>query len=627
MARSRSFFAASNKGKAGQVLLNNMVAAGQRQAKQRKKDRDAAKRREAKENDRALKRAMKEREAAEKRAEKERARQAREQEKIRQAEEKEKQRLLKEKAKADKKFEGLVNRAKLLCGKNNIGISMAEEIAQIAFDAEVTPAAIEKNIILPSLRKYQVRGIMEPLREEIIDDFLDNLIDDFVVSEVPVDEILGSSEVKEGKAHKILIDYLRDSLSADEILVTDFHEAVGASWPPIALDDFIVKCNLQEKKSRKKRDDMLTAAVEAGKIREESREALFESLNNNVVDPDAILGSSEYLAAEAEKVGFDKTSEVLKTIYERKALSYEGYIELEEYAYEKLIGQDLEELQRSEIYQRLEQKKKGDLEKIFAIESDWMPETIEKGSVVPVIDPTLDHEKPYSENMIYSEFQKYSKFRRGQLYRLLVWGLIGRHRFYADRLISGSLMLLAFCYLVWHWGPNVGETGTFLAEGEIHSGSSQGPAFDLVYPIKSNANLRAGPSTNAQIIKTLQVDDGHSYQVLRQASDENWYEIREIRSIFSVLNPSQEDMNFLGRGIQNTLDYLGDSSPDLVVGYVHKGLLKFSPDPDSPQALDAVFSSLEVFLALLALWFLDVLLFFSKSRLLKPTKSKGKILI
>ena len=35
MARSRSFFAASNRGKAGEVFLNNVVAASQRSAKQK----------------------------------------------------------------------------------------------------------------------------------------------------------------------------------------------------------------------------------------------------------------------------------------------------------------------------------------------------------------------------------------------------------------------------------------------------------------------------------------------------------------------------------------------------------------------------------------------------------------
>ena len=52
--------------------------------------------------------------------------------------------MFKEQAKADKKLAQMVNRAKLLCEKHDFDTAFAEELAEIAIDADLSPAAWRK---------------------------------------------------------------------------------------------------------------------------------------------------------------------------------------------------------------------------------------------------------------------------------------------------------------------------------------------------------------------------------------------------------------------------------------------------------------------------------------------------
>ena len=79
-------------------------------------------------------------------------------EKLRLAEARAHELMLKEQAKADKKPVQMINRAKLLCEKHNVDIAFAEELAEIAVDADLSPAALEKDLVLPRLRSLRIRG-------------------------------------------------------------------------------------------------------------------------------------------------------------------------------------------------------------------------------------------------------------------------------------------------------------------------------------------------------------------------------------------------------------------------------------------------------------------------------------
>ena len=93
--RTKSYFAKSNRGKAGAVFVNNVIANSQKRKKQEAKAAEAASRRRARE------------------AERERARRAKEEERKRIQLEKEAERKRKEKAKLDAKENAVSERLKL----------------------------------------------------------------------------------------------------------------------------------------------------------------------------------------------------------------------------------------------------------------------------------------------------------------------------------------------------------------------------------------------------------------------------------------------------------------------------------------------------------------------------------
>ena len=51
----------------------------------------------------------------------------------------------------------MVNRAKLLCEKHDFDTAFAEELAEIAIDADLSPAALERDLVLPRLRSFAHR--------------------------------------------------------------------------------------------------------------------------------------------------------------------------------------------------------------------------------------------------------------------------------------------------------------------------------------------------------------------------------------------------------------------------------------------------------------------------------------
>ena len=78
----KRFFAASNRGKAGEVFLNNVVAASQRSAKQKARAKAASEKKAAREKQRSANALLREREAARRRAAREEEKKRRDAEKI-----------------------------------------------------------------------------------------------------------------------------------------------------------------------------------------------------------------------------------------------------------------------------------------------------------------------------------------------------------------------------------------------------------------------------------------------------------------------------------------------------------------------------------------------------------------
>lgn len=122
--RTKSYFAKSNRGKAGAVFVNNVIANSQKRKKQEAKAAEAASRRRARE------------------AERERARRAKEEERKRIQLEKEAERKRKEKAKLDAKENAVSERLKLEFPKAGLypGKNTIAETARQAVRASISPA-------------------------------------------------------------------------------------------------------------------------------------------------------------------------------------------------------------------------------------------------------------------------------------------------------------------------------------------------------------------------------------------------------------------------------------------------------------------------------------------------------
>ena len=124
MARKKSYFAKANRGRAGAVLANNLIASAQKAAKEKEKEAAAAKRRAAAAEQKERNRRQREAEQARKRA-------AREAEKRR-----------KEQKKLDEKQAAIAKRLALDLEKMGLypSADLTSDIAKEALEASVTPA-------------------------------------------------------------------------------------------------------------------------------------------------------------------------------------------------------------------------------------------------------------------------------------------------------------------------------------------------------------------------------------------------------------------------------------------------------------------------------------------------------
>ena len=152
MARRQSYFAKSNRGKAGQVFFNNMVASSEQYARDKKKQA-AQEAREEKKQLREL--AKHEREVAA-----EERRQQREKEK----QEKLNQKAAKVREKEQAKNDKYLARINLICGKFEIDNLCADEIFEEALAADVPLGKISSLVVEPKVDYWTKRS--EDIREE-----------------------------------------------------------------------------------------------------------------------------------------------------------------------------------------------------------------------------------------------------------------------------------------------------------------------------------------------------------------------------------------------------------------------------------------------------------------------------
>jgi hypothetical protein len=124
MARKKSYFSKSNRGRAGAVLANNLIASAQKAAKEKEKEAAAAKRKAA---------------AA---AEKERKRREREEEQARRKAAREAEQRRNEQKKLDEKQAAIAKRLRLDLEKMGLypSTGVTADMAKEALEASVTPA-------------------------------------------------------------------------------------------------------------------------------------------------------------------------------------------------------------------------------------------------------------------------------------------------------------------------------------------------------------------------------------------------------------------------------------------------------------------------------------------------------
>ena len=163
MARRRKkYFAKSNKGKAGQVFVNNVIAGMQKSArdsaKQRERQRASAQRRREADRKRQARASLKERErqqrAHQRAVEKQNKERLREQ--MRNA--KERERAEKKRLKEEERFKKFVARATIVCEKNGIDPICINEIVNEAYEAGCTITQVSTVIVKGREDRWHARA-------------------------------------------------------------------------------------------------------------------------------------------------------------------------------------------------------------------------------------------------------------------------------------------------------------------------------------------------------------------------------------------------------------------------------------------------------------------------------------
>ena len=71
-------------------------------------------------------------------------------------------------------------------------------------------------------------------------------------SSISVADVLGSPRIKQEQNYKRLLDYIKKIWEEDELTADDYKQLQDAAWPPLELDSFITKDEIEEKKDRKR---------------------------------------------------------------------------------------------------------------------------------------------------------------------------------------------------------------------------------------------------------------------------------------------------------------------------------------------------------------------------------------
>ena len=625
MARKRSYFAGANRGKTGEVFINNVIAHGQAKSKQRAKDAASAQKKTAREAASREKARAKDAERARKKSARDAERWQRERAKERERLEKEAARKEKEKARADKKFQELLARSKLVCTKLDIHQSLARELATKAFEASLTGAALERDLVKPSLRKWQIYGAVSSIKKTIAENRIAKLRASLERSSISVAEVLGSPRITQEQNYKILVDHLEKIWEEGELLADDYEQLQEAAWPPLELDSFITKHEIEEKKDRKRREDFLIGAVSRGEIMDDSLETLVAEFHRSRVDPALIEVHASFKEAKIFKEQSDTTQKTLKSIYGAKALRHEDYFEFEEYVETEMFGENLAKVTASARYKELSSERLNDVDKIEALEKRWIPGSANSDQMPAIADPNrAESEISYLENFQDLEFLSRSQSKIEHLITWLLFGFLGTHRFWAGRPISGGLLLLLSAVLLWHGGPKLGETGLILgipSQVQLQNGEI---AFDQIALLNKNANVRLGPSTSFEIAGTLAADDGTHLQVLKSNKDSTWYEVREIRSILSFYSDNESWTSGITQAPTHLVRHLENPDQGLMRGHIFHELLDVNNA--KPTSIIYAITSTEVFLLLLLIWTADGLLILFGAKYLK-SKSKTRVSI
>ena len=539
----------------------------------------------------------------------------------RKKEKRERARKAKEKARDDKKLGELLARAKLICAKHEIHSSMARELAHIGFDAELLVAAMERDLVGPNIRKWQIYGELQSIKSTILRSRFINLRNRVVQSKVSVSEALTWPGVKKEQQYKILVEYLDGLLDDGNLFGNDHAELIEGAWPPSELSVFVVDYEIEERKRRKQREDFLADALPQGKILDESLEPLISQMNEIKADPQTIESQSRYQEAQQFKRSTDTTEKVLKSIFQSRVLRYDDYLGFEDHVREHMFGQDLPQVEESDEYKRLAANRTNQVNSIAEIEKLWMPNMLNGDELAPVPDPTRgDADKSYLAHFMVLDFKTRKGSRVQQFYLWLFFGFLGFHRFEAGRFLSGIFMPILLGLVIWHGGPKIGETGLFLGaldQGQMDEGEIY---FDEIVHLKSNANLRSGPSMESETLATLNADEEQYFQVLKSAKDAEWYEIRQIRSIFDGFSKEQSFVQDISSAAVSLIEHINAPDKELKPGFVFKNLIEV--DADDPASWLYLFSSTEVFIILLFMWMTDGTLLAIGSRHLRPSAYK-----
>jgi len=443
--RKQSYFAASNRNKAGSVFWNNCLADAAAETKKREREREKLKRLQEREQEKQARQRQKEQEKEEKQAsqrQKEQEKRARqrqkEQEKRARQRQKEEERQKKIEAKEQAKLEKLITKTALLCEKHHISEMMIHDIAERALKADVTPSKTEKDVILPKLRFWQVEGVLKPFEdtEEFeMDDFL-KFKAKMCDSNTPHDEIMSLPEVKDMKDRKLILDEI-ERLEDDE-LITEENLTVlkKAENRGLSLETFRASHDVERLIKEKQRHDILEKIADEEIILEDDLKEFSNYILSNKIPAEEIRQQDKFYALQVRKERSDNTNAQLQSIFEEYELHIEEFGQLKEYVQERFM--EIKDIKSLEQFKKFKDIKQKDLRKLEELENKYSLNNLKLDS-----KNTSAKETPsYLKNLESIKLVNAGNYYFQMLWRFLLLGCLGVHRIYSGRTLSGISMLL-----------------------------------------------------------------------------------------------------------------------------------------------------------------------------------------